>query len=90
MKKWYVYIVKCADASLYTGITTDPEKRLLVHNAGKGAKYTRVRLPVAMIYRRELGDKSAASREEYRIKKLSRTEKLALVGILAPLDTNFY
>ena len=76
---WQVYIVKCADGSLYTGITTDVEKRLSVHNAGKGAKYTRVRLPVEMVYDLACGDRSAASKEEYRIKKLSREQKLQLI-----------
>lgn len=77
---FYVYILRCADGTLYTGYTDDPERRARVHNAGKGAKYTRSRLPVELVYREALEDKSAALRREREIKKLSRAQKLALIA----------
>ena len=76
---FYVYILRCADGTLYTGYTDDPERRARVHNAGKGAKYTRSRLPVELVYREALEDKSAALRREREIKKLTRAQKLALL-----------
>lgn len=76
---WYCYIVECSDGTLYTGITTDINKRLTVHNSGKGAKYTRTRTPVILKWSCEFINKSEASREEYRIKKLSRLEKLKII-----------
>ena len=76
---YWVYILRCCDGSLYTGSTTDPAKRLAVHQSGKGAKYTRSRLPVELIYREETADKSAALKREAAIKKLSREEKLKLI-----------
>lgn len=76
---WYLYILRCGDGSLYTGITTDVEKRLEVHRRGKGAKYTRGRGPLELIYREECGDHSAALRRELEIKALSREEKLKLI-----------
>ena len=78
-KKHYVYILRCADGTFYTGYTTDPERRTRVHNSGKGAKYTRARLPVELIYTEEFDDKSEAQRREYAIKKMSRAEKEKLV-----------
>lgn len=75
----YVYILKCSDNTLYTGWTTDLEKRLKVHNTGKGAKYTRVRLPVEIVYFEEFEDKKDAMKREYAIKQLSRNEKLKLI-----------
>ena len=77
---FYVYILRCADGTLYTGYTDDPERRARVHNVGKGAKYTRSRLPVELVYREALEDKSAALRREREIKKLSRAQKLALIS----------
>lgn len=77
---FYVYMLRCADGTLYTGYTDDPERRVRVHNAGKGAKYTRSRLPVELVYREALGDKSAALRREREIKKLTRAQKLALIA----------
>ena len=77
---WFVYILRCSDDTLYTGSTTDTEKRLAVHNSGRGAKYTRVRRPCTLIYCEEAADKSAALRREAAIKKLRRAEKLALIG----------
>ena len=76
---WYLYILRCGDGSLYTGITTDVEKRLEAHRIGKGAKYTRGRGPLELIYREECGDHSAALRREIEIKALSREEKLKLI-----------
>ena len=72
----YVYILKCADGSLYTGWTTDLEKRVIAHNSGNGAKYTKSRLPVELIYYEEFENKSDALKRECAIKKLSRVEKL--------------
>nr|WP_325299307.1 pyridoxamine 5'-phosphate oxidase family protein [uncultured Dysosmobacter sp.] len=77
---WFVYMLRCSDGSLYTGCTDDPARRLAVHQRGKGAKYTRSRLPVALVYREELPDKSAALRREIEIKRLSRRQKLALIA----------
>lgn len=75
---YWVYILRCADDTLYTGSTDDVERRLAVHNAGKGAKYTRGRGPVTVVYREACDDKSAALRRENAIKRLPRAEKLAL------------
>lgn len=75
----YVYILRCADDTLYTGWTTDLEKRVAVHNAGKGAKYTKNRRPVELIYYECLDSKSLALRRECAIKAMSRQEKLALI-----------
>lgn len=77
---WYVYLLRCADDSLYCGITTDLAKRLAVHNAGKGARYTRVRLPVVLAWSEPCADRSAASKREAAIKKLTRSAKLALLA----------
>lgn len=79
---WQVYIVRCADDSLYTGIARDVERRIAEHNAdnGLGASYTRSRKPVTLVYQEAAADRSAASRREYQIKQLSRAEKLALVA----------
>lgn len=78
-KKHYVYILRCADDSFYTGYTTDPERRTRVHNSGKGAKYTRARRPVELIYTEEYDDRTEAQRREYAIKQLSRAEKEKLI-----------
>lgn len=75
-----LYILKCADDSLYTGITTNLERRVGEHDSGKaGAKYTRGRGPMTVVYRRRFRNRGNASREESRIKKLTRAEKLALI-----------
>lgn len=76
---WYVYMLRCGDGSLYTGCTDDVERRLAVHNSGKGAKYTRSRLPVTLVYRENVADKSAALRREAAIKALPRAKKLVLL-----------
>jgi putative endonuclease len=78
---WTVYIVRCADATLYTGITTDLPRRLRAHNQGRaGARYTRARRPVTLVWSRRKRERSAAAREECRIKRLTRREKLALIA----------
>lgn len=79
-KRWFVYLARCADGSLYTGCTNDLAKRLAAHNAGKGARYTRSRRPVEFVWTKRKRDKSAAMSLEAKIKQLTRTEKLALVG----------
>ncbi len=78
--KWYLYILRCKDGSLYTGITTDVEKRLEAHRSGKGAKYTRGRAPLELVYREECGDHSQALKRELEIKALPRDKKLLLIG----------
>ncbi len=77
---YWVYILRCADGSLYTGTAADVDKRAAVHNRGKGAKYTRSRLPVEVVYREGCPDKGAALRREYAIKQLRRQDKLALIA----------
>ena len=76
---WHLYILRCKDDSLYTGITTDVEKRLEVHRAGKGAKYTRGRCPLELVYREECGTHSDALKRELEIKALTRQQKLLLI-----------
>lgn len=76
----FVYILKCADDTLYTGWTTDLDQRLTAHNAGRGAKYTKNRGPVALVYSENHATKSAALKREAAIKKLSRCQKLALIS----------
>ena len=76
---WAVYILRCADGTLYTGIAPDVEKRVQKHNEGKGAKYTRGRTPVELVYREEHPNRAEASKREYQIKHLSRAEKLELI-----------
>ena len=76
----YVYILKCNDETLYTGWTTDLDKRLQTHNSGLGAKYTRARLPVTLVYSEEFEEKSDALKREAAIKKLTREEKLKLIN----------
>ena len=83
---WYVYMVRCRDNSLYTGYTDDPERRLAVHNAGKGAKYTKSRLPVQLVYREECPDKSTALKREYAIKRLTKAEKELLCNGQCTID----
>lgn len=82
MSKWFVYMLQCADGSLYTGVTTDPARRLRQHNGeiAGGAKYTKHRRPVKMIWHETQPDRSGATKREYEIKKLSRADKLLLVG----------
>lgn len=81
MTGWTVYILQCADGSLYTGITTNLERRLDEHNTGKrpAAAYTRSRLPVRLVYQEEVKDRSLAQKREAEIRQLNRQEKLALL-----------
>ena len=83
MKPWYLYIVLCSDASLYTGITTDVRRRLHEHNTGRGAKYTKGRGPVQLVHLRQFTNRSEASKAESKIKKLRRRQKLNLVNTFA-------
>ena len=76
---WYVYILRCGDNTLYTGITDDVPRRLAAHRAGKGAKYTRGRGPLELVYQERVPDKSAALRREAAIKRLRRGEKERLI-----------
>ena len=78
---WFCYLLECADGTLYCGITNDLDKRLAAHNSGEGAKYTRGRTPVKLLYRESCADKSAALKREREIKALHRTAKLALCGV---------
>jgi len=79
---WFVYILRCADDTLYTGIAKDVKSRLDQHNNDnvKGAKYTRARRPVELVYSEACDSRSSASKREYAVKKLSRAEKLLLIG----------
>ena len=78
---WKLYMLRCRDGSLYTGITTDVEKRLEAHRSGKGAKYTRGRGPLELVYQEECGDHSTALKREIEIKTLTREGKLNLIEI---------
>ena len=76
---WYVYILRCGDGTLYTGITTDVQRRLQMHRSGKGAKYTRGRQPLELVYREACEDHSQALKREWQIKQLPRAEKEKLI-----------
>ena len=77
---WYLYILRCGDGTLYTGIATDVEKRLEAHRSGKGAKYTRGRGPLELAYQEPCGTRSDALKREAAIKKLSRVQKELLIA----------
>ena len=77
---WHVYIVRCADQTLYTGVARDLPARVFAHNAGRGAKYTRSRLPVELVYRELAEDRSTALRREHEIKRMSAQAKRGLIG----------
>lgn len=77
---WAVYILKCADNTLYTGISNNVTKRIATHNTGKGAKYTKPRLPVYLVYSEIAKDRSHASKREAQIKKLTKTQKQILIS----------
>lgn len=77
--RWFVYMLRCRDGSLYTGVTTDVHRRLAAHRAGSGSRYTRARLPVRLVYLEHGGSRSAALRREAAIKRLDREAKLRLV-----------
>lgn len=76
---YWVYILRCQDNTLYTGSSDDVERRVATHNSGKGAKYTRGRKPVMLVYREECADLTAALKREFAIKRLTRAEKLKLI-----------
>lgn len=83
-KVWYVYIVKCSDKTLYTGITTGLDRRIKEHNSSdtKGAKYTKTRRPVSLVYREVVRSRSEAMKREHQIKKLKKSQKLQLLGLI--------
>lgn len=76
---FYVYLLECSDGTLYCGYTNDTKKRLAAHNSGKGAKYTKPRLPVKLVYQEQLPTKSEALKREAAIKKLTRQQKIELI-----------
>lgn len=78
-ERWHVYIVQCADQTLYTGVAKDVDNRVCQHNAGRGAKYTRGRLPVELVYREPAEDRSTALQREYAIKKWPTARKFGLI-----------
>jgi putative endonuclease len=80
-KKWFVYVVRCRDQSLYTGITTDLERRLRQHNSGTASRYTRSRLPVKLVYEESSENQSSALKRELAIKAMTRREKLEMVRL---------
>lgn len=80
-QKWFVYMLRCGDGSIYTGIAVDVEHRLKMHRSGKGAKYTRGRGPLEIVYREECADHSAALKRELAIKALTKEEKENLICI---------
>jgi putative endonuclease len=84
MRSWFVYVVRCRDGSLYTGISTDVEARVAQHNAGAGARYTRSRAPVELVHLERKRSRSHALRREAAIKALPRPRKIVLVGGVAP------
>ena len=79
-QSWYLYILRCGDGTLYTGITTDVDKRFEAHASGKGAKYTRGRGPLTLVYREECGDHSAALKRELEIKAMTRQQKETIIN----------
>jgi putative endonuclease len=77
---WFVYLARCADDTLYCGITNDVDARLAAHNAGKGARYTRARRPIELVLAQRCANKRHAMRVEYRVKQLTRAQKQALLA----------
>jgi predicted GIY-YIG superfamily endonuclease len=86
IRRWHVYIVRCADDSLYTGVAKDLDARIAAHNEGRGAKYTRGRRPVELVYHETVPDRAAALRRELRIKRMTPAAKrrLATPSLLSP------
>jgi putative endonuclease len=82
---WFLYILKCGDGTFYTGVTNDVERRLLAHREGRGARYTRARLPVELIYRESCGPRADALRRECAVKSLGRQAKEALISGVSPI-----
>lgn len=85
-RKAYTYIVQCQDGSYYTGWTTDVDKRVAAHNAGKGAKYTKSRRPVKLVYYEVFDTKEKAMHREYEIKQMTRTQKIRLIYDISPVS----
>ena len=85
---YYCYLLKCADGSYYTGWSTDPERRLTQHNSGNGARYTRSRRPVELVYTEELPTRSAAMKREIKIKRLPQAEKRSLSENYSQVDSD--
>ena len=83
---WVVYLLECSDGTIYTGITNNLKKRIDKHNSGKGAKYTRARLPVKLLAYDDYVDRSEASKVEYLVKKLSRAKKIELIKCWSKSD----
>lgn len=83
-KTWSLYILRCADGTLYTGIAVDVDKRFRMHTSGKGAKYTRGRTPLSIVYRESCGSHSDALRRELAVKRLPREEKEKLIAAFSP------
>ena len=79
-KRWFVYLLKCGDGTLYCGITNDLEKRIAAHNCGKGARYTRTRGPVLVVWTRRCNSRSKALQIEYATKQLSKAQKLKMIA----------
>lgn len=82
--QWHAYVLRCADGTLYAGITTDVDARVRAHNEGRGARYTAGRRPVSVVYREACVSRSAALRREYALKRLTRAQKEALVAASPP------
>jgi len=80
-RPWRVYLLRCADGTLYAGSTTDVEARTHAHNAGRGARYTSGRRPVEVVYQEDCGSKSAALKREHALKRLTRRQKETLIGV---------
>ena len=85
-KEWVLYILRCGDGSLYTGITDDLVRRLEAHRSGKGAKYTRGRSPLELVYQEACPDHSAALKREWAVKKLSREKKFTLIDTYKEIE----
>jgi len=88
-KTWYFYVLSCRDLTLYTGVSTDVDRRVKEHNAKKGAKYTRGRTPVMLFYYKEMKDRSSAQKLENAFKKLSRSKKLEKLCEMVDKDAGF-
>ena len=85
--RWYVYLALCADGTLYTGIAKDVEARIEHHNSGRGAKYTRSRRPVRLVYSEPQQDRASAQRREQSIRRMSKAEKWTLTGTQVDLES---
>ena len=79
-KSWFLYIVRCKDDKLYTGISNDVDKRVEAHNKGKGCRYTKYRCPVELVYQEECGTKSSATKREFKVKTFTKQKKLSLIN----------